>query len=460
VDKRSTVVERKVDVAIIGAGTAGISAVSEIRKHTEDFVLINGGPLGTTCARVGCMPSKVMIQIANDYYQSISVGKKIVGSTPQTYLDDQKAMNHLRSLRDGFVEGVIEGFIKPLGGKFLEGYAEFKEPTLLQVGENTIRAKHTIIATGTRPLTPKPWKAFEDRVLTSDTLFEQPALPQRIGVIGLGVIGLELGQALGRMGVNVTGFDTLKHIGGLEHPEVAKKALHIFKKEFPIHLGTEASLEQVGRGLVVKAGETRVSVDAILASIGRVPNVERLRLDRLGLTLDDKGLPPFDQRTLQVADLPIFIAGDVNGYRPVLHEAVHEGKISGHNATHKTITYFKRKLFFTIAFSEPNVCSVGAKWQDLEDGNIAVGIATFKSGRARILNQEHGMIALFADRRDGRLLGAEMIAPQGEHLAHLLTWSIQNEQTVFDLLEMPFYHPTIEETLQSALKDLASNLKD
>ena len=436
---------RKVDVAVIGGGTAGISAVSQVRKATDNFVLINGGPLGTTCARVGCMPSKVMIHIANDYHRRHALAQTPLEAAAELYVDDGQAMARVRSLRDGFVKGTVEGFIKPLGDKFVDGYAEFIEPTLLKIHETHIRADHIIIATGTRPIIPEPWASFKEQILTTDNVFEQPNLPKRIGVIGLGV--------------NVTGFDTLEQIAGLENPDVNQSAVEIFAGEFPIHLAAKAQIEQHHDELLITAGQARAMVDKVLVSVGRTPNVERLRLDRLGVRLDDKGLPPFSPETMQVADLPMFIAGDVNGYRPILHEAVHEGKIAGYNATHKPITPFTRKTPLSIAFCEPNICSVGATWNNIKDGNPAVGAAAFKSGRARILQQEHGIIKVYADRDSGRLLGADMVAPQGEHLGHLLAWSIQNRQTVFDLLQLPFYHPTIEETLQNAFKDLLSHFE-
>jgi dihydrolipoamide dehydrogenase len=405
------------------------------------------------------MPSKVMIQTGNDYQRLSLLVKKRIEKKPDPLFDDKEAMAHLRSLRDGFVKGMVKGYIEPLGNRFIDGYAEFIGPTLLQTNETKVRADRVIVATGTRPIIPQAWEPFTEHILTTDTIFEQFRLPQRIGVIGLGVIGLELGQALKRMGVNVTGFDTLERIAGLEDPDVNQNALKIFEKEFPIRLGTEARMESGGNQLLITAGDVAEQVDQVLVSVGRTPNVERLRLDRLGVDLDEKGLPPFSPETTQVADLPVFIAGDVNGYRPILHEAIHEGKIAGYNATHEPIVAFPRKTPLVIAFCEPNICSVGAKWNDLSSSDPAIGTAMFESGRARILQQEHGMIKIYADHADGRLLGAEMAAPQGEHLGHLLAWSITNRQTVFDLLSLPFYHPTVEETLKSALKDLMGNLK-
>jgi dihydrolipoamide dehydrogenase len=452
--------ERKVDVAIIGAGTAGLDAMSEVRKVTDNFVLIDGGELGTTCARVGCMPSKVMIQIADDFHRrQVLAGEGIQGGDGLT-IDLEQALAYTRSLRDRFVDGIIEDLIMPLRDNFIEGYAEFVEPDLLKIEDMQIRAKKIVIAVGSKPVIPRQWRRFENRILTTDTIFEQHRLPQDIAVLGLGVIGLELGQALARMGLTVTGFDMLYHIGGLRDPEVNRIAVETIGKELPMHLGEPAEIEEAGDRLHVKSGNRSVPVDKVLLSLGRAPQVDGLRLDRIGISLDDRDLPIFNPRTMQIENLPIFIAGDASGFRPVLHEASHEGITAGYNAVHEPAIAFKRRTPLLITFSDPNICIVGASWEAVKNIDPVIGSARFRGGRVLIMNREGGMIRIYADRKNGRILGAEMAAPSGEHIAHLLSWSIQQERTVFDLLSMPYYHPVLEETLEEALSNLAEKVEN
>jgi dihydrolipoyl dehydrogenase len=132
--------ERLVDVAVIGAGTAGINALAEIRKVTEDVVLINSGPLGTTCARVGCMPSKIMIQVGDDYHRRQVLGEEGIERADRLGIDVAQSMAHVRALRDKFVGAIIDDIIEPLGDRFIEGQAEFVEPTVLRVGGLTLHA--------------------------------------------------------------------------------------------------------------------------------------------------------------------------------------------------------------------------------------------------------------------------------------------------------------------------------
>ena len=451
--------DQKVDVAVIGAGTAGINAVNEIRKVTENFVLINDGPLGTTCARVGCMPSKVMIQIGDDYHRRRVLAGEGIERADQLTVDLSRAMAHVRELRDGFVGGIIEDVIEPLQEQFIQGQAAFVEPTMLAVGGRKICAETVVIATGSRPVVPGQWGHLGDRLLTTDTIFECHRLPARVAVIGLGVIGLELGQAMKRMGIDVTGVDQLHQIGGLQDPGVSRTAVEIFKEEMPIFLGAKARIENGEQGLRITGGGPDFVADKALLSIGRKPNIEDLRLDRLGVELDRNGVPVYDRNTMQVGNLPVFIAGDVAYDRPVLHEVAHEGTVAGYNAVHRPVQRFKRKTPLTICFSDPNICTAGATWDQVKDTQPAVGTARFSGGREKIMLRPRGAIRIYADRKNGRLLGAEMVAPDGEHLAHLLAWSMQQGLTVFDLLAMPFYHPTVEETLKGALTELAEDVQ-
>jgi len=453
--------ERQVDVAIIGAGSAGLYALSQVRRSGKPFVLINGGELGTTCARVGCMPSKAIVQVAEDFHRRRHFDRYGVEGHEDMGLSFPEAMEYVQNLRDTFVERVISGSTAKLGDEFIEGYAQFIEPDLLEVAGQRIRARRVIVATGSRPVVPKAWEGFRDRVLTTDDLFDLDDLPPAVAVIGLGAIGLELGQALLRMGVQVTGVDLADTIGGISDPEVAKVAIEILGKEMPLWLGAPATVsEQPDGRLRVQAGDRSVVVDRVLASLGRSPNVDRLGLERLGVPVDARGIPVFDPHTMQVPGFPILIAGDVTGERPLLHEAGDEGRIAGYNAAHDQTLAFRRKVPLNITFCDPNVCAVGTRHAALDPDATAIGQVNFGPvGRAMLMGKNKGLLRVYAERSSGRLLGAEMVAPKGENLAHLLAWCIEQGLSVGQLLRMPFYHPVIEEALQAALYDLYAKVE-
>lgn len=453
--------EKQVDVAILGSGTAGLNASSRVGPSGKSFVLINGGEPGTTCARVGCMPSKALIQVAEDYHRRTHLGRYGVDGHQEMSIDLPEAMEHVQDLRDNFVDRVLSNSTDNMGDKFIEAYAKFVDPHTLELDNgDRVTADKIVIATGSRPVVPKAWEAFGNKVMTTDSFFELEDLPKSVAVIGLGVIGLELGQSLSRLDIQVTGFDLAETIGGASDPEVNKMAVEIMSKCFDIHLGHAVEINEEGDQLRVTGGENSVLVDIVLCAMGRTPNVEGLALENSGIELDERGIPVFDRNTMQCGDSHIFIAGDLNGERPILHEAGDEGKIAGHNAASDEVMGFKRKLPLAINFCDPNICLIGARFDELDLQTTAIGeVKLAPVGRAMIMGQSRGIIRVYADKASGLMLGAEMITVRGENLAHLLNWAITQGLTVGELIRMPFYHPVIEEALQAALNNLYAQVK-
>jgi dihydrolipoamide dehydrogenase len=318
-----------------------------------------------------------------------------------------------------------------------------------------------VIATGSAPATLTGVEFDEEVILSSTGALALKKVPGSLAVIGGGVIGLELGQALARKGVRVTGIEGGDRIASLNDEAANQTALDIMRREFDIWLGEQARISEQGDKLLVTAGEQAVEVDKVLVAIGRKPNLDKLGLDKLDLALDDSGMPRYNPNTMQLGDLPIYIAGDVNGDRQILHEAGDEGKIAGYNAAHGTAVAFRRKTPLGITFCDPNICTIGADWSELA-GNDAVVVGEMKLGpvgRALIMGKNKGVIRVYGDKTNGRVLGATLVTVKGEHLAHLLAWAIQRGMTVYDMLRLPFYHPVIEEALQAALYDLLGKME-
>jgi len=455
--------ERQVDVAIIGSGSAGLYAMSKVRPSGKSVVLINGGELGTTCARVGCMPSKAVIQVAEDFHRRGVFKRFGLEGHESLSIDLSEAMEYVQDLRDMFVERVISNSTDRMPeGMFIEGYTRFVEPNVLEMQDGQrIRAGKIIIATGSRPIVPTAWERFRDRIITTDEFFELENVPESVAVVGLGVIGLELGQSLKRLGCEVVGVDMQEAVGGLTDPEVVRTAIEIIGKEMPMWLGHAAEISEGNNGrLRVTAGDNSIEVERVFASLGRQPNVENLGLNVIGVPVDDLGVPVYNPNTMQVGDLPVFLAGDVTGERPLLHEAGDEGRIAGQNAVSERVTSYKRKTPLNITFCDPNIVQVGRDYASLDLDQTAVGqVEMAPVGRALIMAKNKGLIRVYADKATGLMLGAEMICIKAENLGHLLAWSIQQGMTVGQMLQMPFYHPVIEEALQAALYDLYAKVE-
>ncbi len=448
------------EIVIIGAGTAGLSALREVRRQTQDVLPINDGHWGTTCAAVGCMPSKALIAAANAFHARENLAEFGVSGAQGLSIDIPAVLRRVRRLRDDFVKGP-ESVRETLGERAIAGRARLAGPQEVIVGDRRIRAGKIILAPGSTPIVPKPWQVFGDRILTSDTLFEQEDLPRRIAVIGLGAIGVELAQALARLGIDVAGFDALETVAGISDPRVRDSAITALRKDFALHLGGPAELAAHGDAIRVEGAGGTFDADAVLAALGRRPQLDGLGLDTLGVDLDDKGQPKVDPNTMQIADLPVYLAGDANGERALLHEAADEGHIAGRHAVATRAGRLARRPAMAITFAEPNIGSVGTRYADLDRDTTLIGEVDFtRQGRARVMAVDHGVMRLYADKRDGRFLGAEFCAPAGEHMAHLLALAATHKMRIRDMLAMPFYHPVLEEGLRTALRDLDGQLPD
>lgn len=447
------------DVIIVGAGSAGLSALREVRKHTEHFAIVNDGPWGSTCARVGCMPSKLLIEAANAFHARQHLEAFGIRGADQLRPDLPAVFRRVRKLRDEFVASTLKS-TEGLAERAVQGRARLLAANRIEVNGKVLAARKLILAPGSSPVVPEDWKRFGKRILTTDTLFERKTLGPRVAVVGLGPIGVEMAQALARLGLEVTAFGHGPRMAGLTDPNVTDALRHLLEREMAVITDHEAELSKgPDASIVVHAGDTRVVVDHVVAAMGRRPQLQGLGLETLGLPLDEHGLPPLDPQTLQVGDLPLFLAGDANGERALLHEAVDEGHIAGVNAMAETPACFERRTSLSIVFCAPNAAVAGQPMKALLGQAFVVGRADFThQGRARAAQCNAGLLHVFVDSASARLLGAEMCAPAGEHLAHLLALAVQQRMTVHELLRMPFYHPVLEEGLRTALRDAARQL--
>ncbi|TWI61778.1 dihydrolipoamide dehydrogenase [Pseudoduganella lurida] len=458
------------DVAVIGAGTAGLSAYRAARAAGKHAVMIEGGPYGTTCARVGCMPSKLLIAAAEAAH-ALQVAPAFGVHPGDVRIDGAAVMERVKRERDRFVGFVVDNIEQLPAEDRIRGWARFTAPDRLQVDDHTeVQAERIVIATGSAPVIPEEWALAGPRVISSDAVFDWNELPRSVAVIGTGVIGLELGQALHRLGVRVALYARGDSIAQLADPDVLANAAQTLRAELDIRFQTQVvSVRADGLELALTTrdaagNERQERYDYVLAAIGRAPNVQALALHLAGIERDRRGLPLYDHTTMQCGTSPIFIAGDANDELPLLPEAADQGRIAGHNAAlYPDVQPGLRRTPLIIAFTEPQIATLGAGWRALchsHGGRFAVGAVSFENqGRSRVMLQNHGMLRVYGEYGSGRFLGAEMIGPRAEHIGHLLAWAVQAGLTVSAMLDMPFYHPVVEEGVRTALRDLAEALK-
>ena len=249
----------------------------------------------------------------------------------------------------------------------IRGQARFVSDTVLRVDEHAeIQASRVVIATGSRPSVPPPLRDLGDRLVVNDDVFAWDDLPRRVAVFGPGVIGLELGQALARLGVEVRVFGVSGSLGGISDPLVRQSARKIFQREF--YLDPDARVletRRVGdevevRYVALDNSERTERFDYALVATGRRPNVDGLGLEHTSLALNRQGVPLFDRETMQAGDAPIFIAGDANADAPLLHEAADEGRIAGENAArYPDVRPGLRRAPLAVVFSDPQIALAG-----------------------------------------------------------------------------------------------------
>jgi dihydrolipoamide dehydrogenase len=443
-------------------------------------MLIEGGAFGTTCASVGCMPSKLLIAAA-DAAHAVSMAPRFgVNHDSVVRIDGRAVMDRVRRERDRFVSFVLRDMERIPEADLLRGHASFVDDRTLNVdGHTRVNAKSVVIATGSRPTCAGSFAVLGDRVIVSDNVFDWQDLPKSVAVIGAGIVGLELGQALHRLGVRVAILGRGGHVGPISDPDILEYAIAAFKQEFTLEPDAHiADMRRNGGRIAIdrttpNGAQQRETFDYVLVATGRTPDVQSIGLEMTSVKLDSEGVPGYDPLTAQTVNVDksggngssIFVAGDADNFIPLLHEAGDEGRIAGENAARvalgKPVKTGLRRAPIGIVFTDPQIGIVGGGYRSLQPGSFAIGQTSFEDqGRARILLRNKGLLNVYAETATGRFLGAEMLAPAGEHHAHLLAWALQNRMTIEQMLEMPYYHPALEEGLRTALHDVSTKFSN
>jgi len=462
----------QVDVAVIGAGTAGMNAFSTLRKAGARAVIVDQGPLGTTCARVGCMPSKAVLQAGKRWDTLCALlpaahRAQALEVLPQGTTTPQQLWAAALATRDTLVEGNIRQLHELAQDALHLGQARFSGPqTLVLESGTTVQAKAFVLATGSEAVRPPALaSALGNRLITTEELFYLPELPRSLAVVGLGPLGLEMGLALARLGVQVVGTNRSQRLGQMDDPEVAAAALAYFGQAFPMAFGQEVQAQLRSDGRVdFRAGTVQAPVDWVLAAAGRTPRIQDLALEQAGAHFDEQGRLRWDRTTQQATGVPLFVAGDASSDRPLMHEAAVGGVIAAqralqHLGLEKGQPLRRRSAPLSIVFSDPDLAVVGKRFKDLPADAVVATTRGSGNGRSKIMQAPHHVLRLYADASSRKLLGASVFCAGGEHLAHQLAWAVQRGETVESLRDLPYYHPTVEEMIDNALKELRRAFK-
>ena len=468
-------ITRHVSVAVIGAGTAGQNAFRQASKIKDDVVIINEGFWTTTCIAVGCMPSKLLIAAADRAHDANNSSEFGVHATAT--IDGKQVMQRVRDERSHFASYIKKQVDSWPDHKKIDGRARINEHGLIEVNDEIISAEQIIVATGSSPFIPDGWAdKLGDTMLTSNSVFELTDLPKSMAVVGAGAIGLELAQAFTRLGVEVTLLNRAKQVAGLKDEDINHKAIDCLSSELTMHLGS--TINNVGT--TSDSGNTSAFIEYedsagtsqrwqgeyVLVATGRRNNIKQLGVENLGVELDDKNRPKdLSKKTGQIGDLDIYIVGDANANIPLLHVASDEGYSAGNMVCENTENAYIRPPAppFSIVFCSPQIVNIGMSLPEIQNDSeleFVIGSVSFDNqGRSRVMGVNCGLLHIYGCKKTDRILGASMVGPDAEYIGHILATAITNDLCIKQLLDTPFYHPTILEGLRTALRDVQDKMK-
>ncbi|MDP9900138.1 dihydrolipoyl dehydrogenase [Variovorax ginsengisoli] len=462
---------KQFDVVVIGGGPGGyIAAIRAAQLGfnvacVDEWKNAKGGPApGGTCTNVGCIPSKALLQSSEHYEQAhhhfADHGIQVEGLT----MDVSKMLARKDTVVKQNNDGILYLF-KKNKITFFHGRASFVktdatgyELKVAGAAEESISAKHVIVATGSnaRALPGTPFD--EENILSNDGALRVGAVPKKLGLIGAGVIGLEMGSVWRRLGAEVTVLEGLPTFLGAVDEQIAKEAKKAFDKQgLKIELGVKVGEIKSGKDGVSIAyttakGEAQtLSVDKLIVSIGRVPNTIGLNAEAVGLKLDERGAIVVDDDCK--TNLPnVWAVGDVVRGPMLAHKAEEEGvavaeRIAGQHGhvNFNTVPW--------VIYTSPEIAWVGQTEQQLKAAGRAYKAGTFPflaNGRARALGDTTGMVKFLADATTDEILGVHMVGPQVSELISEAVVAMEFKASAEDIARICHAHPSLSEATKEA----------
>ncbi|MGE6517023.1 dihydrolipoyl dehydrogenase [Lysinibacillus sphaericus] len=449
---------RYIDTLVIGAGPGGYVAAIRASQMGKNVTIVEREYLGGVCSNVGCIPSKVLISIGHRFEQAKhSDDMGVVAQAVK--LDWTKVQEFKKGVVSKLVGGV-EGLLKGNKIDIVKGEAYFVDANTVRVidGDNaqTYTFKNAILATGSRPVEIPTFK-FTERVINSTGALSLPEVPEKLVVIGGGYIGTELGSAYASLGSQVTIIEGGKDIlAGFEKQmtQVVKKSLQKKGVEVVVDAsakGVEENETSVVVTYEVGGDEKTVEANYVLVTVGRRPNTDAMGLEAVGIEFAERGLLKVDKQC-RTSVSNIYAIGDIVAGPQLAHKASYEGKVAAAAiAGEKTIVDYL--AIPAVCFTDPELATVGYNEEQTKSAGIEVTVAKFSftaNGRALALNQSEGFVKLVARRKDGVLIGAQIVGAGASDMIAEMGLAIEAGMTVEDVALTIHAHPTLGEMTMEA----------
>ncbi|GMV40399.1 MAG: dihydrolipoyl dehydrogenase [Myxococcales bacterium] len=446
--------ETRHDLVVIGAGPGGYVAAIRGAQLGLDVACIEAEPaLGGTCLRVGCIPSKALLESSELYdHTRHDLGRHGIGVEGVTL--DLAAMLRRKDQIVKALTGGVGGLFKKNGVTRYEGHGRIVGPGRVTVGDRTLVAKHILVATGSRVATLRGVELDGDRIGTSTEALCYPSVPGHLVVIGAGVIGLELGSVWRRLGAKVTVLEYLPRILPGMDEEVATKAQALFKKqgfEFKLGVKVTGAIVENDECIVTMDGADPIRCDRVLLAVGRVPNTDDLGLESVGVALDGKGRIPVGAH-FETSAPGVYAVGDVIAGPMLAHKASEEGVA----CVEHLVTGFGHVNYDAIpsvVYTHPEIASVGRTEEELKAAGVEYKAGSFPfmaNGRAKALNQTDGFVKILADARTDRVLGVHILGPRAGDLIAEVAVAVEFSASSEDIARAVHAHPTLAEVIKEA----------
>jgi pyruvate/2-oxoglutarate dehydrogenase complex dihydrolipoamide dehydrogenase (E3) component len=436
------------DLIVIGGGSGGLTATTVARKLGARVLLIEKRALGGDCLFTGCVPSKTLIRVAEVAHLARSAARFGLRAAPPELIDGgARVMAHVREVIARVGEHDSRAHFESLGAEVRIGAPRFVSPDALELDGQRLTARAFIVATGSRPTVPEV--CLGPRCLTNETLFELTAIPPSLAVLGGGAVGLELGQAMARLGARVTVLEALDRLVPHEDVEVSTEIRRRLEAE-GLTIVTGARVEALRPdGTLELAGREPVSAAAILAATGRVPNVEALGLDAAGVTVGRRGIVVDDR--LRTSNRRVFAVGDVIGRFAFTNTAGYEGALAVRNALLPLGDPADYRAVPWTTFTAPELARVGLTEEEARAAHRDVQVsrsAFAEVDRALTEGEPDGFVKLVGAR--GQLVGAHIVGARAGELIHTAVLAMRERLPLAALARMSWVYPTLSEGVRKA----------
>ncbi len=448
-------------VIVIGSGPGGYPAALRLKELGADVSIVEAWDFGGTCLNRGCIPSKAFLDTGHRVHAFEGLRRLLKDGSGANFTPDMLDWGKVKARRADVIaklRGSLEKLFQAKKIEIIRGRARFTGPGEVTITGPEAELKKTfdaaIIAAGTRPSFPPPFRDFHEELTDSDRVFDLPALPKSILIVGGGVIGLEFACFFNALGTQVSVLEILPDIMAGEDPQVTRAVRSSFEKRgVKFYLGKKAAkIDPSGPLKCVELEDgTRLEAEEILVGAGRAADLTGMGLEALGLTWDRKGVKA--DAHMRTAVPNIYAVGDVNGISLLAHSASRQGEIAAENIMGAD-KVFDGDIVPRCVYAWPEVGSVGLNKAQAEAKGLAVKTARafhLGIGRAVAADETEGFVQLVFSAADDTVLGAQIVGGPATELVHVLALAVKLKLKRADLKELIYAHPTMAEAIHEAL---------